>query len=105
MVLQFVKLNYNKPIENIVKIVANVNFQRVAYSVGLAYEFGNSLVYFDVLEKKSSPNTDIKTLSSKKEVTDALATLELPVKESFEASRKHIKTIRKSKLQSKHNCV
>ena len=79
MVLQFIKLNYNKPIENIVKTVANVNFQRVAYSVGLVYEFGNSLVYFDVLEKKSSPNTDIKTLSSKKEVTDALATLELPV--------------------------
>ena len=48
---------------------------------GLVYGFGNSLVYFYVLEKKNSPNIDINTLSSKKKVTDALiATLELPVK-------------------------
>ena len=48
---------------------------------GLVYGFGNSLVYFYVLEKKNSPNIDINTLSSKKKVTDALiATLELLVK-------------------------
>ena len=32
-----------------------------------------------MLEKKNSPNIDIKALSSEKKVTDALATLELPV--------------------------
>ena len=46
---------------------------------GFVYGFGNSLVYFYVLENKNSPNVDIKTLSSKKKVTDALATLEHPV--------------------------
>ena len=70
---------YN-PIENIVKIATNVNCQRMN---GLVCGFGNSLVYlslcFYVLEKKNSPNIDIKALSSKKKVTDALATLELPV--------------------------
>ena len=52
------KLQY--PIENIVKIAINVNCQRVAYSDGLVYGFGNSLVYFYALEKKNSPNIDIK---------------------------------------------
>ena len=42
------------------------------------YGFGNSLFYFYVPQKKNSPNIDIKALSSKKKVTDALATLELP---------------------------
>ena len=46
---------------------------------GFVYGFGNSLVYFYVLEKKNSPNIDIKALSSKKKVTDALVALELPV--------------------------
>ena len=41
---------------------------------------GNSLVYLYALEKKNSPNVDIKALSRKKNVTDALAILELPVK-------------------------
>ena len=40
---------------------------------------GFSLVYFYVLEKENSPNIDIMALSSKKKVTDSLATLELPV--------------------------
>ena len=66
----------HNPIENIVKIATNVNCQRMN---GFVYGFGNSLVYFYVLEKKNSPNIDIKALSSKKKVTDALATLELPV--------------------------
>ena len=46
---------------------------------GFVYGFGNSLVYFYVLENKNSPNIDIKALNSKKKVTDALATLGLPV--------------------------
>ena len=54
-----------------------MNCQRAAYSDGLVYEFENCLFYLCVLEKKNSPNTDIKALSSKKKVTDALATLEL----------------------------
>ena len=62
--------------KNIVKIATNTNCQRMK---SLVYVFGNSLVYFYVLEKKNSPNIDIKALSSKKKVTDALATLELPV--------------------------
>ena len=45
----------------------------------LVYGFGNSSVYFDIFEKKSSPNMDIKALSSKKKVTYAFATFELPV--------------------------
>ena len=61
------------------KIAANVNCQKVAYSDGLFYWFGNFLVYFYVLEKKNLPNINMKALSSKKKVTDALATLELPV--------------------------
>ena len=61
------------------KIAANVNCQKVAYLDGLFYWFGNFLVYFYVLEKKNLPNINIKALSSKKKVTDALATLELPV--------------------------
>ena len=43
----------------------------------LVYGFGNSLAYFYELEKKNSPNIDIKVLSSKKKVTDALATFDL----------------------------
>ena len=65
-------------LRNIVKIAINVNCQRVAYSDGLVYGFGNSLVYFYAFEKKNSPNIDTKALSSKKNVTDALAILELP---------------------------
>ena len=58
-----------------------MNCQRVAYSDGLIYGFGNSSVYFYALEKKNSPNIDIKALrlSSKKNVTNALAILEFPV--------------------------
>ena len=70
------KVKLHNPFENIVKIATNMNCQRMN---GLVYEFGNSLVYFYVAEKKNSPNIDIKALSSKKKVTDALATLELPV--------------------------
>ena len=60
-----------------------MNCQRAAYSDGLVYEFENCLFYLCVLEKKNSPNTDIKALSSKKKVTDALATLELFSKEQL----------------------
>ena len=70
------KAKLHNPIENIVKIAANVNCQRMD---SLVYGFGNSLVYFYVLEKKNSPNIDIKALSSKEKVTDALATLKLTV--------------------------
>ena len=71
------KAKLHKPNENIVKNATNVNCQRAAYSDGLVYGFENSLVYLCVLEKKNSPNTVIKALSSKKKVTNALATLEL----------------------------
>ena len=82
------KAKLHNPIENIVKIVTNVNCQRMN---GLVYGFGNSLVYFYVLEKKNSPNTDIKALSSKKEITDALAT-QLPVeRKDDECQRKLLK--------------
>ena len=63
----------HNPIENIVKIAINVNL----WPRLLVRKF---LVYFYVFEKKNSPNIDIKALSSKKKVTDALATLEVPVK-------------------------
>ena len=58
------------------KTVTNVNCQTMN---GIVYGFGNSLFYFYAIEKKVSPNIDIKALSSKTKVTDALATLELPV--------------------------
>ena len=70
------KAKLHNPIENIVKIVTNVNCQRMN---GVVYGFGNSLFYFYVIENKVSPNIDIEVLSSKTKVTDALATLELPV--------------------------
>ena len=54
-----------------------MNCLRAPYSDGLVYEFENCLFYLCVLEKKNSPNIDIKALRSKKKVTDALATLEL----------------------------
>ena len=57
------KAKLHNPIENFVKIATNVNCQRMN---GLFYGFGNSLVYFYVLEKKNSQNADIKALSSKK---------------------------------------
>ena len=60
-----------------------MNWQWAAYSYGLVYGFGNSLVYFYVLQKKNSPNIDIKALRSKKKVTDALATLWLFVERTF----------------------
>ena len=86
------KAKLHNSIENIVKIAANVNCQRVTYSDGLVYGFGNSLIYFYVLEEKNSPNIDIKALSSKKKVTDALAALELPVERTFaECQRKLLK--------------
>ena len=54
--------------------------------------FGNSLFYLCVLEKKNSPNIDIKALSSKKKVTAALATLELLVERTVaECQRKLLK--------------
>ena len=81
------KAKLHNPNENIVKNATNVNCQRAAYSDGLVYEFENCLVYLCVLEKKNSPNTDIQALSSKKKVTDALATLEL----FFERTRKNVK--------------
>ena len=71
------KAKLHNPNENIVKNPTNVTCQRAAYSDGLVYGFENCLVYLCVLEKKNSPNTDIKALSSKMKVTDALATLEL----------------------------
>ena len=93
----------HNPIKNIVKIATNVNCQIMN---GLVYVFGNSLIYFYVLEKKNSPNIDIKALSSNKKVTDSLATLELPVERKVAGyQRKHIKIIRKGKLESKGNDV
>ena len=71
------KAKLHNPIKNIVKIATNLNCQRMN---GLVYLFGNSLVYFYVLEKKNSANIDTKALSSKKKATDSLATLELSVK-------------------------
>ena len=55
------KAKLHNPIENIVKIATNVNSQRMN---GFVYWFGNFLVYFHVLEKKNSPNIDIKALSN-----------------------------------------
>ena len=81
------KAKLHNPIENIVKIATNVNCQRMN---GFVYGFGNSLVYFYVLEKKNSPNIDIKALSSKKKVTDALAPLELPVKRKVDECQKKL---------------
>ena len=81
------KAKLHNPNENIVKNATNVNCQRAGYSDGLVYGFENCLAYLCVLEKKNSPNTDIKALSSKKKVTDALATLEL----FFERTRKNVK--------------
>ena len=60
------KANLHNPIENIVKIEINVDCQRLAYLQGLAYGFGNSSVYFYVLENKNSPNIDIKILVPRK---------------------------------------
>ena len=71
------KAKLHNPNENIVKNPTNVTCQRAAYSDGLVYGFENCFAYLCVLEKKNSPNTDIKALSSKMKVTDALATLEL----------------------------
>ena len=51
------KAKLHNPIENIVKIAANENCQRMN---SLVYRFGNSLVYFYVLEKKNLSNIDIK---------------------------------------------
>ena len=58
----------------------------------LVCRFGNSLVYFYVLEKKKkkSPNIDIKALSSKEKVTNALATLELPVEKKVAECKKKL---------------
>ena len=72
------------------KIATNVNCQRVAYSDGPVYRFGNSLVHLYLLEKKNSPNIDIKALSSKKNVTDALAIYGLPVKRTVAESQKKL---------------
>ena len=44
------KAKLQNPIESIVKIEANENCQRVAYSNGLVCVLGNSLVYFYALE-------------------------------------------------------
>lgn len=60
------KPKLHNPIENIVKIEINVDCQRLAYLQGLAYGFGNSSVYFYVLENKNSPNIDIKILVARK---------------------------------------
>ena len=60
------KAKLHNPNENIVKNATNVNCQRAAYSDGLVYGFENCLIYLYVLEKKNSPNTDIKALSSKR---------------------------------------
>ena len=65
------------------KITTNVNCQGVAYLNSVVYGFGNALVYFYVLEKKKSPNINDKTLNSKKNVTGALTTLELPVERTI----------------------
>ena len=65
------KAKLHNPTENIVKIAANVNCQRMD---SLVYGFGNSLVYFYVLEKKNSPNINIKALSSKEKVFTILYT-------------------------------
>ena len=51
------KAKLHNPIENIVKIAAKENCQRMN---SLVYGFGNSLVYFYVLEKKNSPNIVVK---------------------------------------------
>ena len=78
--------------KNVVEIATNVNCQRAAFSDGLVYGFGNSFVYFSVLEKKNLLNIGFKALSSKKKVTDALARLELPVKRTVaECQRKLLK--------------
>ena len=83
------KAKLHNPIENIVKIATNVNCQRMN---GIVYGFGSSLVYFYLLEKKNSPNIYIKALTSKKKVTDTLATLELPVEKKVdECQRKLLK--------------
>ena len=69
-----------------------MNCQRAAYLDGLVYGFGNYLFHLCVLEKKKSPNINIKTLTSKKKVTDALATLELLVEITVaECQRKLLK--------------
>ena len=106
------KAKLHNPIENFVKTATNVNCQRMN---GLVYGFGNSLVYFYVLEKKNSPNTDIKALSSKKKSLMLLQHLSflskqklINVKKSYwsiKKTRKLIKTITKSKLESKRNGV
>ena len=83
------KAKLHNPIENIVKIAANVNCQRMD---SLVYGFGNSLVYFYVLEKKNSPNIHIKPLSSKNKDNDTLVALELPIKRNVdECQRKLLK--------------
>ena len=43
-----------------------------------------------MLEKKNLPNIDIKALSSKKKVTDALATLELPVERKVDGCQRKL---------------
>ena len=89
---EFIKLNCITPFQNVVKIATNVNFQGVAYLNAVVYGFGNSLVYFYVLEKKKSPNIDSKALNSKKKVIGALAALELPVERTVvECQRKLLK--------------
>ena len=76
------------PIGNIVKIAVNVNCQRMD---SLVNGFGNSLVYFYMLEKKTSPNIDIKAPSSKEKVTDALAALKLPLESKIAGCQRSIK--------------
>ena len=89
------------------KIATDVNCQRAAYSDGLAYGFENSLVYFYVLEKKNSPNIDVKALSSWKKVTGALAPLELLLKRTVaECQRKlskHQENISKQQERANSN--
>ena len=65
------------------EIPTNMNCQGAAYSDGLVYGFGNSLVYFYVLEKQNLPNIDLKALGSKKNVTDVLADLSFMSKEQL----------------------
>ena len=82
------------------KIPTNMNCQGAAYSDGLVYGFGNSLVYFYVLEKQNLPNIDLKALGSKKNVTDVLARLELHVKRTVTECQ--IKLLKHQENISKH---
>ena len=77
------KANLHNPIENIVKMAINVNCQRVAYLHGLVYGFGNSSVYFYVLENKNSSNIDIKILIARKKSLMLLQNLSFLPKEQL----------------------